>query len=145
MTDQNKGRIYLGVYGIFVSDRKVLMIKKARGPYTGLYDLPGGGIEFEESNQQALKRELLEETGAELLNMEFLGINEYICEYTQITKTSHHIGIYYGVALKIDNLKIDPDGEDSLGAVFIPFEEITADKISPIAFPVIEKYINSYN
>lgn len=35
-------KIYIGVYGIILNEGKILLIKKARGPYKGMYDLPGG-------------------------------------------------------------------------------------------------------
>ena len=50
-----------GVYGICIKDDQVLVIKKGRGPYKGLYDLPGGRIEFGEKAEEALRREFEEE------------------------------------------------------------------------------------
>ncbi len=32
----------LGAYGIVIENNKILLIKKAKGPYEGLLDLPGG-------------------------------------------------------------------------------------------------------
>jgi len=49
-------RTHLGVYGIVKHDNKLLLIKKAEGPYTNLYNLPGGGVEFGETPEQALTR-----------------------------------------------------------------------------------------
>jgi len=56
---------HFGVYGlVFNSDKtKLLLVKKTRGPYTDLYDLPGGTPEHEESNIQTLEREFIEELG----------------------------------------------------------------------------------
>lgn len=145
MQQEYKGKIYIGVYGIYVQDRRILVIKKARGPYTDLYDLPGGGIDFMEKIEDSLRREMKEETNAAVEEMKFLGINEYICEYMQgaIQKVSHHIGAYYAVKLHIESLKLDADGEDSLGAVFLPFDEVQESNISPIAYPIIKEYIQS--
>ena len=38
-------RSHKGVYGIIRKGNQILLIRKARGPYTGLYDLPGGSPE----------------------------------------------------------------------------------------------------
>lgn len=42
---------------------RVLLVKRARAPSQGLYAFPGGKVEFEESLEEAARRELLEETG----------------------------------------------------------------------------------
>lgn len=47
------------VYGIGFNRRGKVLLAKARGKFT----LPGGGIYSDESAKQALKREVLEETG----------------------------------------------------------------------------------
>lgn len=50
-----------GVYGVAKQEDKILLIEQRRGPYAGKYDFPGGGIEFGESAEYALRREFLEE------------------------------------------------------------------------------------
>ena len=141
LTDKPQ-KIYLGVYGIFIEDGKVLVIKKARGPYLGKYDLPGGGIEFNEKILDCLSREIKEETGSDLLSSEFLQINEYMCQYKKNDELRdfHHIAVYYTVKLEIDNLKKDPDGEDSLGAELIGLDKLNETNVAPIAWPIIEKF-----
>lgn len=139
---ESKGKIYIGVYGICIQDSKVLCIKKARGPYTGLFDLPGGGIEFREPLEACLERELWEETTTTVSSKKFLGVNEFICDYVDtegVARTSHHVGMYYTVELDTENIKTDPDGEDSLGAVWLPLETLDETLISPIAYPMIMK------
>jgi 8-oxo-dGTP diphosphatase len=42
---------------------QILLIKRAAEPFQGLYALPGGFCEIDESLEQAAQRELLEETG----------------------------------------------------------------------------------
>ena len=51
-------KIHLGIYGLCIKDDKILVIKKARGLYKGKFDLPGGRIEFGESFEESLKREI---------------------------------------------------------------------------------------
>lgn len=135
-------KIYLGVYGIYWQDDKVLVIKKARGPYTGKYDLPGGGLNFDETAEQCLSREFIEETNAQILSKILVGINEYQCQYTKedgTLKDFHHLGIYYKVNLSIKELKTTPDGQDSNGAVFMSIAELNNSNTSPIALPMIQK------
>jgi mutator protein MutT len=44
-------------------DRKVLLVKRGRAPFAGLWSLPGGKVEGGETPRQAACRELKEETG----------------------------------------------------------------------------------
>jgi ADP-ribose pyrophosphatase YjhB (NUDIX family) len=43
-------------------DGHVLLVRRARAPALGLYSLPGGRVEYGETLQQALTREVAEET-----------------------------------------------------------------------------------
>lgn len=57
----------------------------------------------------------------------------------------HHIGIYYSVALEGDNnIKTGADGEDSLGAEYLDINKLSEVEISPIARPVIEKFLKDH-
>ena len=132
---------YTGVYGIYIKDEAVLLIKKSRGPYEGMYDLPGGGIETGETIEECLKREFVEEVGCEITSQIFLSENEYTTENYR-GKPFRHFGTYFIVSLSSDKIKTVADGEDSLGAEFIDLNILDEIKISPIAKPMIEKAIN---
>lgn len=45
-------------YGILIEDNKILLSKQWDG-----YDMPGGGVNVDETLEEALKREFFEETG----------------------------------------------------------------------------------
>ncbi len=46
-----------------MKNKKILLIKRKREPYRGHYALPGGFVEYGETVEAALRREVLEETG----------------------------------------------------------------------------------
>jgi ADP-ribose pyrophosphatase YjhB (NUDIX family) len=52
---------------------RVLLARRAGDPGEGMWDLPGGFVEEGESAVETLRRELEEETGAEIEPIEFLG------------------------------------------------------------------------
>jgi 8-oxo-dGTP pyrophosphatase MutT (NUDIX family) len=55
-----------GVVGVIVRDARLLVIRRAQGiAAPGAYCFPGGGIEADETEDQALVRELREELGIE--------------------------------------------------------------------------------
>ena len=40
---------------------RILLVKRENYPYTGMWSLPGGFVEYRETVEQAAERELLEE------------------------------------------------------------------------------------
>jgi 8-oxo-dGTP diphosphatase len=89
-----------GAYGVILQNSKLLLNLKKSGPYKGLWDLPGGGIEFNETPEEALKRELMEETALAGDQLELLSIATSTGQYEENDNEYyqfHHIGIIYKV------------------------------------------------
>lgn len=146
MTNLPNERFHIGVYGILINDGKILLIKKSRGAYRGMFDLPGGGIEFGEKVEETLKREFIEETGLILSSYSFIGNNEYFCDYINESgepRKLHHLGLYYTVSASSEEIKSDGDGQDSLGAEFVDIKELDNIEIAPIARVLISKTIKN--
>jgi 8-oxo-dGTP diphosphatase len=53
----------LTVDAVIVKDGKIVLIKRKEKPFKGQYALPGGFVEYGETVEAALRREVLEETG----------------------------------------------------------------------------------
>lgn len=67
------------VVGLIEKDNAILLGKKSgdTGPYPNAWHNPGGGINLdEESLEEALRREIKEEAGIEIQNIEQLGFDE---------------------------------------------------------------------
>ena len=62
------------VFCFLFRDGKILLIRRANEPYKGEITIPGGRKKRGESLKEACAREMLEETGYVLKNMEFAGI-----------------------------------------------------------------------
>ncbi|MFN7038903.1 MAG: NUDIX domain-containing protein [Alphaproteobacteria bacterium] len=130
-------RIYtshLGVYALITNNNKILLIKKNRGPYEGLLDLPGGSLEKHESIEEALMREIKEEIGTDILSYTQLSAFSTFFNYHQNNKphTLRHIAILYKVIINNDKVKYDHEGEDSDGCVWLNKNNINAEIVSPI-------------
>lgn len=51
---------------IIIKDGKVLMVKNSRGYMKGTWSIPGGFLTYDESPEEAVKREVKEETGYDI-------------------------------------------------------------------------------
>jgi 8-oxo-dGTP diphosphatase len=56
-------RPVVGVGAVVLDGAQVLLIKRGHAPLKGQWSLPGGGVEIGETLEQAIAREVLEETG----------------------------------------------------------------------------------
>jgi len=88
-----------GAYGIVLDKDRILLTKKTSGPYRGLWDLPGGGIEFGESPEVALMRELYEETSMHVHDFSLIGTSTAVHDYSasDFGAHFHQVGVMYFV------------------------------------------------
>ena len=137
---------HLGAYGIVIKNERILLVKKHGGPYDGKYDLPGGTIEFCERPAIALKRELMEEVGIEVVNYELFDADSVAFEWLfkeDILVKVHHTGIFYKVLDYKNDIKkeveVNEVNDDSLGAYFYEIDKLSKDELSAIAILELEK------
>lgn len=104
------------------------------------YRCIGGGIEFLEKSEVALKREFMEELGVEIKVHDFLGISENI--FTYEGKNGHELVLFYAVEIDDSDYKDTYtilDEEDSY-AVWVPIDDFKNN--SKIIYPEeVLKYI----
>ena len=127
---------HIGAYGIIVKNNNIILIKKARGGYTGKLDLPGGGIEHTEVPEETLKREIMEEVGINITKCKLINVlannitwNIKEDDYEDL----HHIGVIYLVNTDDTKIKPEPDGLDSNGAMCYPLDKVNLDELTPFA------------
>jgi ADP-ribose pyrophosphatase YjhB (NUDIX family) len=83
MSDPDNARIYptrpyLAVSAAIFRDGRVLIVRRARPPAHGLYTLPGGGVELGETLEQAVIREVREETALDIAPVDLIGYRQAI-------------------------------------------------------------------
>lgn len=73
------------VAGIIEIGGELLLTERAHAPEAGTLDLPGGFVDYNESSETALAREILEELGIAVSALQYLGSfpNQYI--YKRVT------------------------------------------------------------
>ena len=52
-------------------DGRLLLVRRGVEPAKGMWDIPGGFIDYDESAEEAARREILEETGLRLANLRY--------------------------------------------------------------------------
>ncbi|MDR3624938.1 MAG: NUDIX domain-containing protein [Chlamydiales bacterium] len=120
-----------GSYGVLLQDSKILLTLKKSGPYKGLWDLPGGGIEFRETPEDTLKRELLEEAAMQVVQCKLVNIATFVGDYGSCENRYlfHHIGIIY----KILESRIMPDLVPEDEVRWVTLKQIKQDELTPFA------------
>jgi 8-oxo-dGTP diphosphatase len=71
-------RPYLAVSAAIFRDGRVLIVRRARPPAHGLHTLPGGVVELGETLEEAVIREVREETRLAIEPLELVGFREAI-------------------------------------------------------------------
>lgn len=80
------------VYGIILNKDHILLVNHRR---TNKKMLPGGGVEPGEVNEAALKREVKEETGIEVVVQEMLQFTEHLFYHDPHNQAYHGLYFYY--------------------------------------------------
>lgn len=95
------------VCGLCFENNKILLVKhNLNGKF--FYAPPGGAVEFGESMESALKRELKEETNIDIVSAKFQFITEYV------NPPLHAIEIFYFIESwnGIPSLGMDPESKE---------------------------------
>jgi ADP-ribose pyrophosphatase YjhB (NUDIX family) len=97
------------------------------------YRLLGGGVEFGETAAEAVRREMLEELGAELANVELLAVQENI--FTFDGRPHHEIAFLFAADL------VDPSfyERDELGTILDAAEPVSWQPLSRLFDPTVTK------
>lgn len=115
-----------------------ILVNKMKGKDEDFYILPGGGQHLNENLHKALKRELLEEVGAEVRIKDLVLVREYISnnhEFKDMHPDFHSINMIFTCdLLNFNNFSpsTEPD-ERQIGFEWIPVKEMHKHKIYPLS------------
>lgn len=130
---------HYGIYDRWRHQGRLVLVRKSRGPYAGLLDLPGGSPKPGESIEQTLSRELLEETGACLSGSS--APREFDLHLTTDSSGRafdlRHRGQF--LEMQVDGKpRLDIIDQDVHGAVLA--EGLTTDEVSPLVLEALRQF-----
>ena len=88
-------RPFLGVGALIFDADKILLVERAKEPLQGFWSIPGGIVEAGEKLEEAIRREVREETGLEVDALSMFEIFERVIPDAEGTPEYHYVLIDY--------------------------------------------------
>ena len=107
-----------------VDHGRLLCIRRGHGPGAGLWSLPGGRVEAGESLYEAVVREVMEETGLEVVVDRFVGHVERIGD-------DYHFVILDFAVTPMSDPDLVEAGSDAAEVLWVPTGEIGDYRLAP--------------
>ena len=130
-------------YGLVVRGSQILLIKDAR---THKWEIPGGGVDPGETDQESLTREMKEETGLEADLSDMILIERVHGYYKPLDqafpwKTDRN---YYQINVKNPEGEIlkNGNGDDIASCQWIETDNLDSLEIDPVDYKVIKKALS---
>ena len=122
---RKKLRIRPSAYGIVIRDGQLLVAKTRT---TASYILPGGGIEKGESNEEAVRREVCEETGVDVTVNAMVHFQTDFFYYDPLDLALHGFLFYYTCTPHSEiNQPPQPEIEDVVSAHWVDIDTLTPE------------------
>jgi len=102
-------RPLVGVGAIILRRDRILMAQRGKEPLKGWWSLPGGALELGEELQDAIRREVFEETGFEVEPVKLFEVFERIMRDNSGAPEYHYVLIDY--VCRVTGGKLFPGGD----------------------------------
>ena len=123
----------MGVGAVVVHEGRVLLIRRGKEPLRGRWLVPGGTVEWGETLEEAVAREVLEETGVHVRPGAVVAVVSHVDPPGAAAE--HHFVI---VDFLCEWLGGEPvAGSDALAAEWVPLEDLAARDLPPKAQEVV--------
>lgn len=125
-----------GVGALIIDNGRILLVERGREPLKGYWSIPGGAVETGEPLQEALRREVREETGLEVEIVHLIEVFERIMKGSDGVAEYHYILIDYICRPTGGTLQA---ADDASRAQWFTQDEVAALKITPGTPGVVAK------
>jgi ADP-ribose pyrophosphatase YjhB (NUDIX family) len=121
---------------LILDDNRILLVERGREPLKGYWSLPGGILEVGETLDQAIRREVLEETGLVIEPIGVVEIFERIMRDAEGRAEYHYVLVDYLCRVTGGALAA---ADDASRAEWFRADELAALKLTEGTLPVIHK------
>lgn len=128
----------VGVGAVVLRGREVLLIKRGKEPLRGRWLMPGGTVELGETLQEAVVREVREETGLDVVPREVVLVVEHIDRDGNDVRY-HYVIVDYACDVVAGELRAGSDADD---AVFAAAENLAAYDVPEEALALIRRVLS---
>jgi 8-oxo-dGTP diphosphatase len=136
MSREYPERPLLGVGGVVIHEGRALLVRRASEPLKGEWSIPGGLVELGEKLVDAVKREVLEETGLVIVPGEVLELFDSIWKDADGRYQYHYVLVDYLCRVFGGELQAASDVSD---ARWISPDEIDNFTLRPATQAVLRK------
>lgn len=116
-------------------EKKILLVRSHK--WRNKYVIPGGHIELGETNHEALTREVKEETGLDVYDIEYIGFQEFIYDQA-FWKKRHFIFFDYACKTEGGEVKLNDESEEF---IWVNPEEAHRLPVEPYTLHTIDEYL----
>ncbi|MEX0644241.1 MAG: NUDIX hydrolase [Parvularculaceae bacterium] len=113
--------ITIGVGAVVLRGEDVLVIKRGKPPFLGQWSIPGGGLHYGEAIEDAVRREVREETGVEIRILGLIGVFEALPREAEGDGRRGHVVLVDYAAEWLSGEPIA--GDDAADAAFVSVAE----------------------
>jgi 8-oxo-dGTP diphosphatase len=121
LSRQYPKRPVVGVGAVILDGDRILLEKRKNMPSKGKWSIPGGLVELGERMEEAVIREVKEETGLEVYEPRLLDVVDYVSLGERGAVMYHYVIVDYLVAVKSGKPKAASDAD---ALKWVPFNEV---------------------
>jgi ADP-ribose pyrophosphatase YjhB (NUDIX family) len=136
-------RTRIGAYAVLTHAGAVVLTQLARGPNQGRWSLPGGGLEHGETPEEALRREVMEETGVPLPSVSLVSwfsLNTHWKNPSGDSTDLHYLGfVFRGELERRVPLLETGDGGSCSAARWFELSDLASVPVTPATRQALER------
>ena len=131
-------RPIVGVGAVILDGPRVLLVRRAHEPLKGEWSLPGGAVELGETLEAALAREVIEETGLDVVVGPVVEVLDRVQRAADGRVEYHFVIVDYLCTVRAGVVK---HGSDASDVRWVSVSELAAHRVTEKAIEVILKAV----